>query len=118
VSAYITRIARNKCASALRLAARERGEHQMSEVLEMTQVHEENLSEHEDLLEKSEQLAVLRECVSKLKESEQRLFSQISSITDRRWQEAASTLGESESTLRSQWKKIIDALRRCFRLRT
>jgi RNA polymerase sigma factor (sigma-70 family) len=114
VSKYLMQTARNRSISALRTAGA--AQHQ---TLEDGGEEEASLvaGQDEDPLEQTarlEELEALRDCVSRLDETGQRLYGQIGAITERRWREAAEALGLAESTLRSQWKKAVQALRQCM----
>lgn len=112
-STYLTAIARNQTLSALRRVKsgpsdplQQRGSDRMSELASP-------LPEPGDLLSDLDSLESLRECLAELPETDQVIMSQLSTITQRRWNEAGLALGMSESTLRSRWKRVLDRLREC-----
>ena len=112
LASYLVRIARNCMVSALRREPK--GELPLETA--DTGGGFEPASQDEDpsvLLERVELLAVLRDCLSELGGEMQRASSQLDAIMGRRWQEAASALGISESTLRSRWGKTLELLRGC-----
>lgn len=117
VPAYLVRIARNKCASAMRRtppAYEPIGGREDGATLDIAATTEEPV----DLLCRIELLENLRSCLGELEPDEQRMASELTAITDRRWKEAAASLGMSESTLRSRWKRVLERLRRCITRKT
>jgi RNA polymerase sigma factor (sigma-70 family) len=68
--------------------------------------------------ERLDTLEALRSCLAALDPEDQRVCAQDDLISSRRWREAAESLGMSESTLRSRWKKISEKLRRCVDRKT
>lgn len=72
------------------------------------------ISRPDEIVSDLEQISLLRECLSDLPSESRRMFAQIHSILERRWEEAAAELQVSESTLRSRWKVILEALRKCI----
>ena len=113
VSRYLMRTARNRSISALR------GVKPAHDSLEDGGEEEASLvaGQDEDPLERAarlEELQALRDCVSRLDETGQRLYGQIGAITERRWRQAAEELGLAESTVRSRWTKAVQALRQCM----
>ena len=117
VAAYLARIARNQCATALRQASPpveslDRGEDE--DPLDTSVELEEPAEE----LARIELLDALRGCLADLNGDDRTMAAQLPAITERRWRDAASALGLSESTLRSRWKRTLDRLRRCIRRKT
>jgi DNA-directed RNA polymerase specialized sigma24 family protein len=66
------------------------------------------------LLDDLEQLDTLRKLVNDLPEDERLLFTELDAIINRRWVDAAASLGLSESTVRSKWKRVLEHLRGAF----
>ena len=117
VRAYLTRIAHNQAITALRRHARTQPTISLDGEGETIDVE----SETEDPsvgLENLELLEALRGCVDALGDRDRALAQELESIMARRWQEAASALGMSESTLRSRWKRTLDQLRQCVHGKT
>jgi len=112
VQAYLMRIARNKCISALRRATRRTPQTPAADYVESAQVSVE--IDFPALLSQLEELEALRLCVGELDDADQVVFSQLSAITERRWRDAAGGLGISESTLRSRWQRILQRLEHCL----
>jgi RNA polymerase sigma factor (sigma-70 family) len=112
VSTYLIQIARNKTLSSLRQRR------PAAESLDdSTSGAEAVAAEDEDPLAhaaRMEELAALRDCVAGLPAAEQAILGQLGPITERSWGQAAAALGVPESTLRSRWKNIIQALTRCL----
>lgn len=67
------------------------------------------------IIEQAEALEVLRSCIAELPREDQELFSQLGSITQKRWSQAGAALGLSESTLRSKWGQVVGRLGELFR---
>lgn len=67
----------------------------------------------DELAANLEELAALRACLSDLPLESKRMVTQLAAITERRWEDAAATLGLSESTLRSRWRIILETLKKC-----
>lgn len=113
VPAYLSRIARNQSVTALRRA---KGPVQAVNVDPESEAWEipGNLEDPSEVAARLEDLAALRECVSKLDDPDQAMVEQLSAITARRWRDAADALGIPESTLRSRWKTVLVRLRRCL----
>lgn len=104
----VVTIARNQAISALRQISRRPAELPA----ELASDDETALDIDPAMLsDGAEQLEHLRLCLGQLGEADKVIFSQLGLITERRWQEAAAALGRSESTLRSQWKRILEKLR-------
>jgi len=117
VRAYLTAIARNQVVSALRA-----GQAMDAATLPLDSAGNTliaaTLEEPIDTLSHLELLETLRNCLSELAVDDRTLASQLPAITERRWRDAAATLGISESTLRSRWKRTLDRLRDCVRRKT
>lgn len=109
--AYLVQIARNCCVSALRRLK----EMPATEDVAYSDTSLNTLQEigPEDIVSRLELLEVLRECLAGLDSVDKHLISELGAITEKRWAAAASALGIPESTLRSRWKRTLDALRRC-----
>ncbi len=117
VKAYLTRIARNQCVSAVRGTA---PSHQSIDADESDAAAsiEAKTEEPVELLSRMEHLEALQGCINDLGPEDQRLAGELPAITERRWKDAATALGMSESTLRSRWKRVVEALRACVRRKT
>jgi RNA polymerase sigma factor (sigma-70 family) len=117
IRAYLAAIAKNQTVSALRtpseMYAAPIALDSGVEVL-ITATLEEPI----DTLSQLELLETLRICLFELSDDDRTLASQLTAITERRWQNAAATLGISESTLRSRWKRTLERLRDCIRRKT
>jgi RNA polymerase sigma factor (sigma-70 family) len=74
---------------------------------------EATLDEPLETLSRIEQLEALHECVEELSADDRTMASHLPAITERRWVDAARSLGISESTLRSRWKNTLAQLRTC-----
>lgn len=115
--AYLVRIARNQAVTALR---RENRNTPWTTSIDTSA--DQPITSHEDspeaLAEQADALAALRDCLSDLSATQKQLILQLPAITERRWQVASEALGISESTLRSQWKVLLNSLRRCIHGRT
>ncbi len=70
------------------------------------------------IVEELDSLSTLRDCISGLNEGDQALLARLEEIVNRRWVEAAGSLGMKESTLRSRWKRLLDDLRACVEGKT
>jgi len=117
LAAYLARIARNQTLSALRSIRSSQEMQQNMDVLEKLN-DKETLESPEESMIKIEELNALRSCLEELNEDQQKLVSQLDSITQRRWKGAAHTLGMQESTLRSRWGRILERLKRCMKEKT
>jgi len=117
LAAYLARIARNQTLSALRSIRNLREIQQNIGVLEK-QTDKETLESPEESMIKIEELETLKSCLAELNEDQQKLVSQLDSITQRRWKEAAHVLGMQEATLRSRWVRILERLKRCMKEKT
>ena len=62
----------------------------------------------------AEELFALRDCVRRLGAHDARLYGELEAITAGSWRDAAGRLDMPESTLRSQWKKVLERLRMCM----
>ncbi len=113
VTAYLIQITRNKCVDA----ARRLPEPADRDPVAAEGPHPDAADAPDPLaaLTQVEDLARLRDCVTRLDDPSRRLFGEIAAIVDRRWQEAGQRLGMSESTLRSRWQGVMEKLRRCMR---
>ena len=109
IQAYLVQTARNKTISAIRTASRRSIPISSEAVLEGSVPD----ALPDDIISRFEQAEILRNCLAALSDDDRRIAGQLEAITDRRWREAASSLGMPESTLRSRWKKILEQLRRC-----
>ncbi len=112
VSTYLIQIARNRTLSSLR-----HRRPAASSLDDSTGPAGALASEDEGAdvrVERLEELAALRDCVAGLPAAEQALMGQLGPITDRSWGQAAAALGMAESTLRSRWKNVMQALTRCM----
>lgn len=117
VKAYLVRIARNRCASALRRLGPE-AEH-LVHTADLASVEiESKMEEPIELLSRVELLDALRGCLEDLDADSRPMAGELSAITERRWKRAAENLGVSESTLRSRWSKVLERLRRCVFAKT
>jgi RNA polymerase sigma factor (sigma-70 family) len=115
VKAYLTTIARFKVVSARRgVSLPSETSVTTDETTEISVDQDDPL----DLLADLESLETLRACVRKLDELDRSLYVHIEAIVERRWVEAASALGMSESTLRSRWKRVLERLRECMNRKT
>ncbi len=117
VRAYLSAIAKNQVASAVR---RDRAADAATLPLDRGggTLIAATLEEPIDTLSQLELLETLRICLSELAEDDRTLAGQLTAITERRWRDAAATLGISESTLRSRWKRTLERLRDCVRRKT
>jgi RNA polymerase sigma factor (sigma-70 family) len=116
VPTFLVTVARNHAVSGLRKATRSRDQAGGSpQDLETAAVTEGDASA---ILQKIELLARLHECVLDLDADDRLIIGELSAIMDRRWRDAAGSLGRSESTLRSQWKRLLVRLREAFSQRT
>lgn len=115
VKAYLTTIARFKVVSARRVVS---PPSEMSVETEETTEISVDQDDPLDLLADLESLESLQACVRELDEPDRSIYVQIEAIIERRWVEAASALGVSESTLRSRWKRVLERLRDCMKGKT
>jgi len=112
IRGYLVQIASNQTISALRrvkepLSGEDCGAN--PEELMMA----DSLPGPAELASSLEELATLRDCLSDLPSESRRMVTQLAAITEKRWEEAAAALGLSESTLRSRWRVILTALKKC-----
>ena len=112
LKSYLVRIARNKCISALRGAPPRHASLAGDDETCSIEI-EASTDSPLDLISRMEELETLRACVAELEPDDRRLADELEAITERRWKDAAATLGMQESTLRSRWKRVLDRLRRC-----
>lgn len=117
LAGYIVGIARNRCLTARRKLATPPEQLQSLSVTENDNI-EAGTEDPSVIVEKWDSIAALRECVSELDESDQTLTSELPAITARKWRQAAEALEMSESTLRSRWARVVDALGRCVATKT
>jgi len=114
--AYLAAIARNQMVSAQRTPAL------LGASIALDAADEAlitaTLEEPIDTLSRLELLETLQVCLSELNIDDRTLTSQLTAITERRWRDAAAALGISESTLRSRWKRTLERLRDCMRVKT
>ena len=112
VHAYVIQIARRRCIDRLRQWERtdRTADLAAEDELQFIDTQEDTV----DLLGKMEDLTALRECVAGLEEADGVLFGEVEAITGGRWREAGGRLGMPESTLRSRWKRVLEALRACM----
>jgi len=115
VKAYLTTVARFKVVSARRRVSPP--SEMYVETEELTEIEVDH-NDPLDLLSDLESLNSLNDCVRELSEPDQSICTQIEAIVDRRWIEASATLGMTESTLRSRWKRVLERLRECLRRKT
>ena len=113
VPAYLVRIARNQSASALRKPS------STHESLDVAIEHETSgipatLDDPSEELVRLELLEAIRSCLAELDTDEKMMATQLTAITERRWNEAAGALGVTESTLRSRWQRALERLKRCM----
>lgn len=109
---YFIQIARNKCTDALRHGRRgptlePAGDEMLVGLSDPAQSAVEILTAAEDI-------ARLRECVSRLSPQDQALCSQMPQIMKRRWREVGRSLGMAESTVRSRWPGVLKRLKDCL----
>jgi len=114
IARYLTGVARQQAITALRRAAAFARQDQRRESTDSLSQLATADSDPAGLAANLELLAALRECAALLPEEDQLVMGQLSAITQRRWVEAATTLGLSESTIRSKWGRILDRLRICM----
>lgn len=116
VQSFLVTITRNHVVSALRSASRSKEVASGNDFSELQ--NKATVETPVALLQRLELLDHMRCCVSELDEADRRLISQLAAIMDRRWRDAAAELDRSESTLRSQWKRLLERLRASFSQRT
>ena len=110
--AYAMQIARRRCIDRLRQWERtdRTADLDLGEESQLIDTQEDTV----DVLGKMEDLTALRECVAGLEAADGALFGEVEAITGGRWREAGGRLGMPESTLRSRWKRVLEALRACM----
>ncbi len=113
LGAYLLRVARNQAVSALRSARR--ADERATRAVQVGPVTDVDPAQDLAVLE---DLEALRLCLLRLPEDDRLIATQLSAILDRRWQEASRALGLPESTVRSRWKRTLEALRTCLRGKT
>ncbi len=112
--AYLVQIARNQVISALR-------SDRHNEAFVSLESNDDRLfvaarlEEPVETLSRLELLEALRVCLAELEPDDRTMASQLQTITERRWKEAADALGMSESTLRSRWQRTLERLRACVK---
>lgn len=104
VSAFLVKVARNQCITALRSPRRPADDPFPEDVPDPG-------VQTDDVASRIEELAALRECLAGLPEQDRLMVAQLSAIAERRWSDAAAALGWSESTLRSRWRATLERLR-------
>lgn len=112
--AYLAQVARNQVVSALRSDRPNDASVSLEsndEKLSVTAQLEEPVA----TLARLELLEVLQSCLAELGPDDRTMASQLQTITERRWREAAEALGMSESTLRSRWQRTLERLRACVK---
>lgn len=111
LKAYLSRIARNRAISA------GRGKNLPTNSLDDHETMAEQLAgsvdQPADQLADLEMLSALKNCLADLDEDARQMADHLESITQRRWKQAAESLGCAESTLRSRWKVVLGLLRDC-----
>ncbi len=112
VAKYIVQIARNSVVSELRKTAAEEGRSSLETVDEAAQASS-STDDPSVEIERIELIEALRGCFSDLAAEDRQLSAHLEAILNRRWREAAEALNTKESTLRSRWKKVLEALKRC-----
>lgn len=113
ISTYLIQIARNRTISKLRKRKEE-----AASLDEQRQTGSEPVDADDDShanLARLEELQALRECVARLPAEERLLYGELEQITARKWRQTAESLGIAESTLRSRWKKVTEALSACLK---
>jgi DNA-directed RNA polymerase specialized sigma24 family protein len=78
----------------------------------------DNNEDTADVLSRLDQVESLRACMALLDPADRALCSQLDLIVERRWTEAAEKLAMPESTLRTQWKGVLERLRACMEKKT
>ena len=112
VAKYLVRIARNSAVSELRkVATAER--HSSLETVDEAEQASSSADDPAVEIERIELIEALRGCFSDLGAEDRPLSAHLEAILNRRWREAAEALNTKESTLRSRWKKVLEALKRC-----
>ena len=112
VAKYLVRIARNTAVSELRKTAAADRHASLETEDEAVQVSS-SADDPAVEIERIELIEAVRGCFSDLDATEQQFCTQLEAILNRRWREAAEALNTKESTLRSRWKKVLKALKRC-----
>lgn len=111
---YLTGIARQQTITALRRLSAFARHQQTSSTVESLAYAEQGSLDPLAVISELESLTALRECVAALDQDDKLLMTQLPAITQRKWVEAGSALGLSESTLRSKWAKVLERLRLCM----
>ncbi len=120
-AALLTRIARNRAVSALRrdLTSVHAAVTSSLETTDDGQISTDDaVDDPAEFAARIDLLEKLQSCLLDLDERDRDLASQLDAITARRWKEAATGLGISESTLRSRWKRVESLLRVCLEQKT
>jgi RNA polymerase sigma factor (sigma-70 family) len=114
---YLLQIARHKCLDAVRIGRALTGRAAAAEDAVLAQLTDNN-EDTTELLSRLDQLESLRACLAGLDAADRALCSQLDLIVERRWSEAAKKLAMPESTLRTQWKRVLERLRACIEKKT
>lgn len=117
VPSYLLQIARHKCLDAVRISRALADQTVTAGDAEIAQLPDTNENTTE-LLSRLGQLEALRACMAGLNPADRALCSQLHLIVERRWTEAAEKLAIPESTLRTQWRGVLDQLRACLEKKT
>ncbi|MCH7924075.1 MAG: sigma-70 family RNA polymerase sigma factor [Planctomycetes bacterium] len=112
VAKYLVRIARNSAVSELRKTATA-DRHTSLETVDEADQASSSADDPAVEIERIELIEALRGCFSDLGAEDRQLSPQLEAILNRRWREAAEALNTKESTLRSRWKRVLEALKRC-----
>ncbi len=112
VHSYFIQVARRRCIDGLRRAGRSPASTTQDEPNESQ--HHADQEDIGDTLVRLEEMSALRHCVERLDEADRRLCGELTAITAGRWCDAAGRLAMPESTLRSRWKRVLEALRACM----
>ncbi len=114
IPAYFAQVSRNKCLDAVQRADRNQvfpfDPHDSDSHQPPAEDEENPLA----LLENLEQLESLRDCMSRLSESDRLICGEIGLIMEKRWREAADRLQMKESSLRTRWRGVIVKLKACL----
>jgi RNA polymerase sigma factor (sigma-70 family) len=110
---YLLQIARHKCLDAVRIGRALVDQASAVDEALITQLSDNN-EDTSDFLGRLDELESLRACMAGLDPADRALCSQLDLIVERRWKEAAEKLAMPESTLRTQWKGVLDRLRACI----
>jgi RNA polymerase sigma factor (sigma-70 family) len=114
---YLLQIARNKCLDAVRIGRALADWAAPADEARIAQLTDNN-EDTTELVSRLDQLESLRACMASLDPADRTLCSQLDLIVERKWTEAAEKLAMPESTLRTQWKGVLDRLRACIEKKT